>query len=456
MAKRATGHVRWFDGIAVARIRVTSAARQSFALPSCRTDGEARERARLLAEVANQMRLVGVEKDKAQKALEMLASATPRSLPNAVAVARELAGGELRPRSAPSAPTFKRIGEQWTSGELAKQCPDQIRVKRSAHTDVSRLTLYVYPVLQNVSIDCVTLDHCEEVMRSLPSKLSTATRQRLGALMARILAMAVYPLRLIERSPLPRGFVPAAGKPKALAYVYPDEDRRLMTCQTVPLEYRLLWGVLSREGMREGEALGLAWTDLDLARGAVRLDKNKTDDPRAWALNPSVAAALRLYKERYRPNAQPASPVFVGPSGQPHNKYGLADMLRAHLVEIGLVRERPELFTTTAERRRIRVHDLRGTFVTISLANGRSESWIGDRTGHRSSQMIARYKRNARTFSELDLGELAPLGEAIPELSIGPGLGRGEKVEIESSMISVGHLGVEPRANGLRIHCSTS
>jgi hypothetical protein len=31
--------------------------------------------------------------------------------------------------------------------------------------------------------------------------------------------------------------------------------------------------------------------------------------------------------------------------------------------------------------------------------------------------MIARYKRNARTFAELELGELAQLDAAIPELA---------------------------------------
>jgi hypothetical protein len=102
------------------------------------------------------------------------------------------------------------------------------------------------------------------------------------------------------------------------------------------------------------------------------------------------------------------------------------------------------------------VHDLRGTLETLSLANGKSESWISDRTGHRSSQMIARYKRTARTFTELDLGELDSLSEAIPELLIGPGLGQEKQARSETSTISVGHLGVEPRTNGLRIHCSTS
>jgi hypothetical protein len=52
----------------------------------------------------------------------------------------------------------------------------------------------------------------------------------------------------------------------------PDEDRRLMGCQAVLLEHRLLWGVLMREGMREGKGFGLTWQPLDLERGAVRLD----------------------------------------------------------------------------------------------------------------------------------------------------------------------------------------
>ena len=256
MAKQATGHVRWFNGSAVARIRVASNLRESFAMSNCRTEEEAIERAQLLADVARRMRLAGVDLERARKAVEMVATASPRLLRNALTVAGELVGGELCPASAPSAPTFRQIGEQWTSGALARQYPDQIRVKRSAHTDVSRLGLYVYPLLQDLPIDGITLDHCEDVMRKLPPKLTPATRQRVGALMARVLTMAVYPLRLIERSPIPRGFLPGVGKQKALAYLFPDEDRRLMACQTVPLEYRLLWGFLFARGHARGRGAG--------------------------------------------------------------------------------------------------------------------------------------------------------------------------------------------------------
>ena len=60
---------------------------------------------------------------------------------------------------------------------------------------------------------------------------------------------------------------------------------------------------------------------------------------------------------------------------------------------------------------------MRGTFVTLALANGKSEAWVQDRTGHTSSAMLNRYRRAALSASELELGTLAPLVEAIPELS---------------------------------------
>ena len=49
-------------------------------------------------------------------------------------------------------------------------------------------------------------------------------------LMNRVLNLAVYPCEYLERSPLPRGFLPRIGKGKALKYLYPDEDRKLLAC----------------------------------------------------------------------------------------------------------------------------------------------------------------------------------------------------------------------------------
>ena len=61
---------------------------------------------------------------------------------------------------------------------------------------------------------------------------------------------------------------------------------------------RITYGVLTREGMRASELASLKWRDVDLEHGRVRLDENKTDDPRAWALSPDVTRTLAWWKKR--------------------------------------------------------------------------------------------------------------------------------------------------------------
>ena len=227
-----------------------------------------------------------------------------------------------------------------------------------------------------------------------------------------IVMVAVFPAQIIERSPVSRGFLPRVDRRKAFSYLFPDEDAALLACIQVALVRRLLYGVLAREGLRFSEAMRLSWRDLDLRRGIVRLDTNKTQDPRAWALHEGVVAAVHAWRERYNSGRPATELVFLRLDGTAFKLR--ADDFRRDLSLAGVVRH--ELFERTIARRPIRLHDLRATFVTIALATGRTETWVADRTGHRSSEMINRYRRPARSHRELGLGELVRLADVIPEL----------------------------------------
>ncbi|WP_437620668.1 tyrosine-type recombinase/integrase [Sorangium sp. So ce1151] len=255
----------------------------------------------------------------------------------------------------------------------------------------------------------MTLDRADRAISMLPAHLEASSRQGIAKVIHRTLALATYPARIIANNPLPRGWIPKADDNKAKGSLYPDEDRHLMAAVDVPLSYRIYYGFLIREGMRADEAGRLEPSDLELERGAVVLDENKTDDPRAWALSPDVVRALRAYFAMCPPKER----VFMGPSGPLPGRNG-AQNFRNHLRRAGI--RRPELFETTDSRLNIRLHDTRATFITIKLANGRTETWISDRTGHKSSRQIHHYKRAARKVAELGLGDFAPLDEAIPEL----------------------------------------
>ena len=63
----------------------------------------------------------------------------------------------------------------------------------------------------------------------------------------------------------------------------------------VPLPWRVFYGFLNREGPRESEAIQLDVVDIDIERGALTLDENKTDEPRAWALIPWLVKGKGSY-----------------------------------------------------------------------------------------------------------------------------------------------------------------
>lgn len=126
-----------------------------------------------------------------------------------------------------------------------------------------------------------------------------------------------------------------------------------------------------------------------------------------------MVVALERWRARTSPNAANDAPIFGGDESL--DEEHLAETFRSHLTRAGGMR--PVLFQRTHARNPIRLHDLRATFVTLSLANGHTETWVCDRTGHRSAQMVNGYRRAARTAEELELGPLTPLHEAVPELS---------------------------------------
>ena len=340
-----------------------------------------------------------------------------------LSVLKAITSGETTKGASAAAPTFAVFAKEWTSKDLLRRFPDHVRDKNESE-DVQLLRDYIHPFVGAKRLPDVTLQDAEKVMSALPASLGPRSRRHVAQCMRKVLSLAVYPGRHITTNPIPSGWMPRVfvGANKAKSCLYPSEDALLLACTDVLLERRLAYGILAREGMRAGELEELRWSDLDLGRGLIRLDENKTDDPRAWALSPDVARALAWWKERQQ--AEDGERVF-----NLDLKYG-ARWLRGrtwhpktrHKNEIGDLRTagvtRPELFERSASRMPIRLHDLRATFVTVSLANGRPEAWVTDRTGHRSSQMLATYTRQARTWNELGLGTLRPLDALLPEMIV--------------------------------------
>jgi integrase len=439
MPRVATGTLFRSRGRLFARVMLDKP--HAYPLPEGIDPGAADARKIFLADIARELR--GVP-EVADKVLRRAAAACEGELPGIRRYVDSLVAGKRAPTGAKGRDTtMGDLADELLSGELARRYPDRFKVPRSLPAMRSRLTNHILPALgadgvpiRDVRVVEFQIDHAEAILSGLPDHLEPETRRHVARLVSRLISIAVYPKRLIAVSPLPRGWVPAAGPEKALGWIYPDEDARLLACVAIPLGWRVFWGFLAREGLRASEAWSLETPDLDLERGALTLDENKTDDPRAWALRPGVPTAIARYLE-VRGGDDPH--VFLDEDGVPiadRDPGYLAPRFRRHLKIAGVTR--PELFESSASRMRIRAHDLRGTFVTIASARGASESWIMDRTGHGTSAMVNRYRRATRKAQELGLGDLVPLDEAIPELrEVGRRGAPGAAARIVSGFVSV-------------------
>lgn len=375
--------------------------RESVPIPGIDPTDEAlvMERCALIADTAERL-LAADRSDKARSFAVQLGACT-----NAKRLAVILKGVQTIIDSTKVGDGIKvrTFGERWTSGTLAHLYPDHVKRKATSKDDESILKRYVYPVVGDKAIKAFELEDGERVMARLPPELSRARRRHVAQALHKLLAYAVYPAKIIKAHPLPKGFLPKLGPPKAKQALYPDEDAKLMACSHVPIVFRLLYGVIAREGFRFLEAKNLEWSDLDLERGTVTLDVNKTSDPRTWALDPGVTGALKKWSLMCGNDPGPFTRIPV----DEHQ----ADRFREDAAKAGITRA--ALFQRTATSLPLRFHDLRATFVTVSLANGKTETWVSDRTGHQSSEQIAGYRRAARRYAELNLGALYTLDSAI-------------------------------------------
>lgn len=324
-------------------------------------------------------------------------------------------------KAEPAGPrTFNDVARLWLSNELHGLYPRQIR-KKTASIDARYrgIAAHFASGLGRKPVTEITAKDAEDAMGTVPAGLAPGTRRHYELLVRRVLALAVWPLRLLDHNPIPPKFVGPQGKSPAFTYLYVSEERALLGARAVPLDDRIFYGVLAREGFRLSEALRLTYGDIDFLRGTVSLDKNKTNAPRSWQIDPGTLAALKRYR------GQAVDDDLVFPMFTARDAAGrFREHLRAALEEAGLPL-RPALFRRTAERRPIRVHDLRGTFITLALAAGRTETWVMDRTGHTTSAMLNRYRRVARTAAETERGWLDPLNQEL-RWGLGQSVGQAE------------------------------
>jgi len=142
--------------------------------------------------------------------------------------------------------------------------------------------------------------------------------------------------------------------------------------------YQAIVMVMYGAGLRIAEALALEVTDIDGARGVIRIRHGKGDKAREAKLSPSLYTWLRQYWARERP---PAPYLFASRR--------TAKPPRQETICCALAQAAKQAWI----KKRVTPHVLRHSFATHLLEEGTDVRVVGALLGHASLKSTARYAR---------------------------------------------------------------
>ncbi len=197
--------------------------------------------------------------------------------------------------------------------------------------------------------------------------------------------IAVHGLRFFYHVTLKRDrttfCIPAGRQPSTLPEILSREEVQRILTATRTRKHRALLTTAYATGLRANELVHLTLTDLDAARGMIRVEQGKGAKDRYTILSPRLLEELRGYWTTYRPRVW----LFPARDGQhPMDTSGVGKAYTEAKQRAGI-------------HKRGGVHALRHAFATHLLEMGVDLHTIQRLLGHASIQTTMRYLHVART-----------------------------------------------------------
>lgn len=156
----------------------------------------------------------------------------------------------------------------WMTKWLEEVAPGRNR-DSTLHTYRLYVKKWVEPHLGRVQLSKLRPDHVRGMLRAMEADgKSDATRRQVLAILSRALKVAVQD-QLIARNPVDAIDRPSVGKGSHGKFTLEEAKRLLAACQGDDRAIKSRWVAALLAGLRQGEALGLTWENVDLDRGLI-------------------------------------------------------------------------------------------------------------------------------------------------------------------------------------------
>jgi integrase len=278
-----------------------------------------------------------------------------------------------------------------TVGEFLDQWLEEVarpRVRPWTYSGYEvHVRLHLKPIIGRIRLDKLSPMHVQQMMnRKLTEGLRPKSVRYIRGTLRTALSHAQQ-FGLISSNP-----AAIVRSPRVEQYEiqpFTADEARLLLQSVKGHRLEALYSVALTMGLRQGEALGLRWTDVDLELGYIRVSKQlqridgqlQLVEPktarsrRTIAMPATIVEALRAHRGRQDIDRRQAGSkwdehglVFAGPNGKPLDGTAVTKQFHRHLDHAGLPQRR--------------FHDLRHSCATLLLAQGVSPRVVMDVLGH--------------------------------------------------------------------------
>jgi integrase len=297
--------------------------------------------------------------------------------------AQRAGGARLRPRS--EMPTLREAGDALLEGMLSgavrkrgggEYRPGVIRVYRRG------LSTYIYPTLGGLRLSEVRQPDLLELVEQLQSVGMSAST----------IKNALDPVRVLYRRAIARGLVDAnpttglelpSGEKRRERVADPYEAARLVAA--LPrAEDRALWAVALYCGLRAGELRALRWTDVDLARGRIHVERNLPIDAKRSDADAETGEPKTRAGRREVPIAPPARDALLEHRASTEGEGYVWHALDGGPFARTSVIKRARAAWKKARLAEIGLHESRHSAASMWIASGWSVKVVSELIGHAS------------------------------------------------------------------------
>ena len=325
------------------------------------------------------------------------------------ALRAELAAG----RRPASTRTLADYLAKWLEAERS-----QVRPATWIHRE-GHIRRYIVPAIGHVRLGKLTPAHVEEMTagmlaRGLSPGTAAASRTSLSKALRDALRGGLVDRNVASLARPPR--IPG----KEVAYLDRTELRRLLdACEGEPIGPLVI--LAATTGLRQGELLGLAWSDVDLAAGTLTVRRAMARSWDGWSLaEPKTTrsrrtlhlAELAVDALLAQAQAQDAAKAAAGGDWQDVDGLVFADAIGRPL-RAWRVGHAWHPLLRTAGVRSLPFHALRHSWATLALANGVPLKVVADNLGHASIAVTAAFYSGI--VPELNRDAAEAIGRALSD-----------------------------------------